>query len=39
MTLPTIEEQPSLLQDGVLGCSVEWLLSLSGGQVLAAVRE
>lgn len=34
MTLPTTDERQSLLQDGMLGCRVEWLLSLNGSQVL-----
>ncbi|XP_051008088.1 60 kDa lysophospholipase [Acomys russatus] len=38
MTLPTIDEHLSLLQDGVLGCSVEWLLGLSGSQEADAMK-
>lgn len=37
MTLPEIDEHQSLLQDGVLGRRIAWLLSLNGSQVLAAV--
>lgn len=37
MTLPVTDEHQSLLQDGVLGRRIAWLLSLNGSQVLAAV--
>nr|XP_021482700.1 60 kDa lysophospholipase isoform X1 [Meriones unguiculatus] len=39
MTLPTTDERRSLLQDGMLGCRVEWLLSLNGGQEADAMKD
>ncbi|XP_055448814.1 60 kDa lysophospholipase isoform X2 [Psammomys obesus] len=39
MTLPTMNERRSLLQDGMLGCRVEWLLSLDDGQEADAIKD
>ena len=37
MTRPVTDEHQSLLQDGMLGHRIAWLLSLNDSQVLAAV--
>ncbi|XP_005343660.1 60 kDa lysophospholipase [Microtus ochrogaster] len=39
MTLPETDEHQSLLQDGVLGRRIAWLLSLNGSQEADAVQD
>ncbi|XP_005410882.1 PREDICTED: 60 kDa lysophospholipase isoform X2 [Chinchilla lanigera] len=39
MTLPTMDKRQSSLWSSALGCSVTWLLGLSGGQEVDAVRD